>query len=250
VNLRLFGSVIWRFRILVGVGAVLGFVLAISSVAKFDPSRGFPPLAPRTPHTYSSSATLLVTQSGFPWGSAVQTSATTKAGLVPSGDLGRLTALANLYVQVANSDMIQRSVARMDPPGGMVSATQDYSYSPSFYSTALPIVTITGTGASTGAAMATAQAGVDALDSYLRQQQNAAGISDAERVVLQEMRRPRTTTVLNPTKKTIPVVVFLTVMMAVIGLAFVLENLRPRTTDTVVLAERDEPRLGDARRSA
>ena len=49
-------------------------------------------------------------------------------------------------------------------------------------------------------------------------------------------------------RETLPVVVFLSVMMAVFGLAFVLENLRPRSSPAEeVLAE---PVLTSARRSA
>ena len=237
-------------------GCIIAIALSVLSIAKVDLSHGLPSLAQRTPPVYASSATLLVTQSGFPWGSAVQLysssgSKTSTASLVPSGDLNRLTALANLYVQLANSDVIRSIVARHAPKGGqLISATQNYSFSPSYYSSALPIVTINGTGTTRGNAILTTQAGANALRAYLKRQQNAAGIRDPQRVVLQEIQQPRLVTVMNPIKKTIPVVVFLTVMMAVVGLAFVLENVRPRTSEMTAVRQDVEPVVDAARRTA
>src|SRR5215470_1393727 len=103
MDFHLFGSVLWRFRYLVAAGLVVALLLSVLTVAKL------PSFAPRTPPVYASHATLLVTQTGFPWGSAVQQysqSPTGEGGLVPAGDLTRLTNLANLYVQLANSDLI------------------------------------------------------------------------------------------------------------------------------------------------
>jgi DNA-binding protein Fis len=254
VNLRLFAAVLWRFKYVVAGGCAIAILLSVLSIAKVDLSHGVPRLTPRTQQIYASSAALLVTQSGFPWGSAVQSyysSAGSKSSPVPAGDLNRLTALANLYVQLANSDVIKSIVARHSPAGGhLITASQNYSFSPSYYSSALPIVTINGTGTTRANAILTTQAGVDALSSYLRRQQNSARISDAQRVVLQEIQRPRLTTVMNPTKKTIPAVVFLTIMLAVVGLAFVLENLRPRANETTPLRQDVEPVVDAARRSA
>jgi hypothetical protein len=223
MDFRLYGRVLWRFRALVGAGLVLAVLLGALTVVKL------PSLAPRTPYVYAGRATLLVTQPGFPWGSALQQyeQPARGQGAVPSGDLTRLTALTGLYVQLVNGDAIAKKVAQRVPGGG-VSATQNFAISPSYYSTALPILTLTGTGWTRSEALAATQAGVDVLTGYLKRQQGAADIAAQDRVVVEELQRPIKTTVVNGTKKTLPIVVFLTVMLAVIGLAFVLENLRPR----------------------
>ena len=57
--------------------------------------------------------------------------------------------------------------------------------------------------------------------------------------MLSEVRHPSlaTTVMLEGRSKTIPIVVFLTVMLAFVGLAFILENLRPREKPVSVTAE-------------
>ena len=96
-------------------------------------------------------------------------------------------------------------------------ASQNYSISPSFYSTALPIVTLTATSRTGALAVADAQASANVLKTYLRQQQNAAGIDPSKRVVVQELQAPKKAVVVNTTKKTLPAVVFLTIMLAVLA---------------------------------
>lgn len=251
MDLRIFGSVLWRFKYVVAAGVAVALLLSILTVARIDFGRGAPFLASRTAPIYASSSTLLITQYGFPWGSAVQQyTSPTNGSPVPAGDIGRLTSLANLYVQLANSDTIRSIAARRAPYGGGISATQNYSFTPTFSSIALPIITLSGTGRSPNTARATAQAGVDALTEYLDRQQQAAGIAIRQRVVVQELQRPRRSARVNPPKKTLPIVVFLTVMLAVIGLVVVLENLRPRPREAVVLQPGREPLAEDSRRTA
>ncbi len=229
MDVLLLSRVLWRFKFVVLGGFVLAVALAVLTVVKVDTAAGAPFIAKRTAPLYSSSATLLITQSGFPWGSAVQSYTNSpSAGPVATGDLTRLTALANLYVQLANSDIIRTLVAKKAPSTLGLVASQNYSISPSFYSTALPIVTLTATSRTGAHAVADAQASANVLKTYLRQQQNAAGIDASKRVVVQELQAPKKAVVVNTTKKTLPAVVFLTIMLAVLGLVFVLENMRPR----------------------
>jgi hypothetical protein len=246
VNLHLFARVLWRFKYVVAAGSIVALLLSILTVAEL------PSLKPRTPTIYGSNATLLITQPGFPWGSAVQqwAQSSRRQAAVPAGDLARLTSLANLYVQLANSDVIRQLVVRETGPQGKITAIQNYSMSPSYYSTALPIMTLTGSSTSPAKAIAVTQAGVDSLTGYLKQKQQTAGIDDTQRVVVQELQRPRTTFVVQGTKKTLPIAVFLTVMLAVTGLCFVLENLRPRVPLMVVAGNKAESSPDRARRSA
>ena len=51
-----------------------------------------------------------------------------------------------------------------------------------------------------------------------------------ERVTIQQLARPKEAKLIVPRKKTVPVTVFLSVLVATIALVFVLENLRPRIT--------------------
>ena len=47
-------------------------------------------------------------------------------------------------------------------------------------------------------------------------------------MVLEQVLRPRNAEIFQPRSKTMPIVIFLAVMFATVGLAFLLENLRPR----------------------
>jgi uncharacterized protein involved in exopolysaccharide biosynthesis len=63
---------------------------------------------------------------------------------------------------------------------------------------------------------------------YVRSQQALAAIPNGDRVDLQVLQNATPPVVVVPRKKTLAIVVFLAVVVAVVGLAFVLENLRPR----------------------
>lgn len=244
MDVLLLSRVLWRFKYVVLGGFVLAVVLSVLTVARIDTAHGAPFIAKRTAPLYAGSATLLITQSGFPWGSAVQQYTTSpSAGPVANGDLTRLTSLANLYVQMANSDTIRRLVAKRAPSTIGLLATQNYSTSPSFSSYPLPIITLSATSRTGRLAVEDAQASADVLKTYLRRQQNAAGIDPSNRVVVQELEAPKKAVVVNATKKTLPAVVFLTIMLAVLGLAFVLENLRPRVAVSEVSRPEAEPLL-------
>jgi hypothetical protein len=53
-------------------------------------------------------------------------------------------------------------------------------------------------------------------------------VAPGKRVRVEVVRQPQVPTLLVPRKKTRPIIVFLTVAIATFGLAFILENLRPR----------------------
>jgi hypothetical protein len=171
MDIHLFSRVLWRFRVVVGAGFVLAVLLAVMTVATL---KARPPyLHSRTAPIYSSSAVLLITQPGFPWGSAVQlytTSSGDGQAPVATGDLTRLTSLANLYVQIANSDVIRALVAKKAPSTVSVLATQNYSVSPSLYSSPLPIITISARSKTKALAIADAQASAKVLVTYLKRQ--------------------------------------------------------------------------------
>ena len=66
-----------------------------------------------------------------------------------------------------------------------------------------------------------------ARQSYLQTEQAANNVPPSDRVVVQNVAEPKKAKVYSPRSKTMPIVVFLAVMLATIGLAFLLENLRP-----------------------
>ena len=62
-----------------------------------------------------------------------------------------------------------------------------------------------------------------------------------EPLIVQQLVRPQPPKIFQGRSKTMPIVVFLAVMMAAIGLAFLLENVRPRSFDGAA----DSPAQGE-----
>jgi hypothetical protein len=92
----------------------------------------------------------------------------------------------------------------------------------------LPIISIAGIASTPKASLDLSSRAADALRVFIARQQTDNGIASSERIVLQVVNKAGGTKLYAARKKTLPIVVFLTVTLAVIALAFTLENLRPR----------------------
>jgi hypothetical protein len=231
MDLRLYFGVIWRFRLIVVMGLVLALSLAILSVVRVT-SHGF---VYRQAELWSSTTRLGVTQNGFPWGrlfaqeSGANGTSTpvegNKPGDIPIADPNRFKDLAIFYAEMATSDPVRRLLLREGPIRGKIVATpvvvQD--------NVTLPLIDLTAIATSRQGARSLAQRGANALDTYLRTQQAANNVPSTDRVILQQLLIPRKVKLFAPRSKTMPIVIFLAVMFATIALAFLLENLRPRT---------------------
>jgi hypothetical protein len=259
MDLQLILRVLWRFKLLVGIGAVLAFGLAFLSYYKVSPG-GDPMLEPRQSESWESLSTIFVTSRGFPWGStgtpgepvpADGEGAEGATGTRPGPDPVHLTGLASLYIRLATSDPVIKEVEK---GGKIVGGLQAFPVSSddTGRGTQLPMVTLSAQSTSPKAAEDLAARHVKAFVSYIEREQARAGIPPDERVVLQVVRKPQEAELLVGRKKTRPVIVLVAVMIVVLGLAFALENLRPRVRVLPGQEAFDTPRLaGDtARRSA
>ena len=94
--------------------------------------------------------------------------------------------------------------------------------------------------------MRLARRGTKALIEYIEEQQRANGIPKEQRVVLAVVNEPKLgrgrTELLSGRSMTMPIVVFCVVLFATFGLAFILENLRPRVRPAPVEADDDRGR--------
>jgi len=243
MDLNLYLRVIWRFRVLVVLGVLLAVALAGLTMFKVS-SKG---LHYRQHETWASQAVLLITQSGFPQGRSVYPSAVTKDGVVqPStsfADPSHFADLAAFYAKLAGSDAVIQLMEQQSHPAGVIGAAPVTIGSGSKTSP-LPLLAITGEAAHPRAARKTAAAGAKAFITYLTRQQNAAGIPPKQRVLVQVMNQPSQASLVQGRKKTIPIVVFLTVLIATLGLAFILENLRPRVRAIETTALERPPESG------
>jgi hypothetical protein len=254
VDFQLYARVLWRFRVLVVVGVLLATALGILSIVKVS-AEG---VTYRQTQLWSTDLRLLVTQKGFPEGRLYaqkpsqtgETPATTGDG-TPVADPGRFNTLAILYAELATSDPVRRLMAR-DPTlrrqtaGGQIIATplrDDQS------GVLLPLIDLIAISDSPRGAVDLALGSAKALNTYISGQQLANDVPAADRVVVQTIVQPRGVDLFQPRSKTMAIVVFLAVMFATVGLAFVLENMRPRKP-TIGVSRDAELRDTEQRRTA
>jgi hypothetical protein len=92
----------------------------------------------------------------------------------------------------------------------------------------LPMLTVSGEAKTAAEAVAITRSASDAFRTYLSERQTKADIPDGQRVVVSVLNRATPPTVAEPRKKTIPLMVFVALLAATVGLALILENVRPR----------------------
>lgn len=248
MDLQLYLRVLWRFRRLVAAGTGLALLLGVLAVARVE--AGFPPLAHRQNEQWLSYATLLVTQKGFPWGRTVidteSGSARAKTGdQAPFADPSRLTSLAVIYSKFAESDEVAALARRDKDPETFIEVAPQL-LTTSGPAEALPLISIAAFDRTPGRAIALARREAAALQRYVALRQQAAHVPVTERVLLEQVRKAKEAELFAGRSYTSAIVVFLSVLLASMALALVLENLRPQVRE---VAE-TEPEAEPARRSA
>jgi hypothetical protein len=241
MDFRLYARVLWRFRAIVAGGLVLALLLAVLSVVRVS-SHG---ISYRRSELWSTTLRLLVTQSGFPEGrlyaqeptnGATGTASTEQGSAgIPVADPARFNTLAILYAELATSDPIRRLMRRDGPISGQITATalrDDAS------GVLLPLIDLTTISTTPRKAIALADRTGNALDKYVTDQQRANEVPVSDRVVFRTVIEPRNAQIFQPRSKTLAIVVFFGVMLAAVGVAFLLENLRPRARIAPDAAER------------
>jgi hypothetical protein len=255
MDLQLYARVLWRFKFIVLLGLLLALALSLLSTVKIT-SDG---IKYRDQELWSSTMRLLVTQSGFPEGRLYaqeppkpgEDPATTPPIASQSGipvvDPGRFNNLAILYAELATSDPVRLLMRRDGPVRGQIVAT---SLRDDRSGTLLPMIDLAAISTSPRAAIMLALRGADALNTFIARQQRANDVPAADRVVVQTIVQPRGARLFQPRSKTMPIVVFLVVMFAIVGLAFLLESIRPRPAEVGAPREPDLADTAKRRRSA
>ncbi len=229
MDLSLYGKVLWRFRKLVIGGVVFAILLSILSVAKVT-SGG---LVYRKPEVWQSTSTVLLTQHGFPWGRATLPSSEVGQGS-EFADPTRFASLTDLYSQFANSDQVKAMMRRRGAPKTWkLLATPVQPANPS---STLPVILLAGQADTPGDAVKATLLGRSAFLEYVAQEQRSADIPGSQRIDIQTIQSATIPKVFLPRKKTLPIVILLAVLSATFGLAFVLENLRPRAAPVKIAA--------------
>lgn len=206
MDLALYAQVLWKHRWIVLAGAALGVVLAVFSYYRVE--AGVPPkFTPRKAEVWQSTASVLLTQ---------------RSQVVPVpgvNDPGSLADVAGLYARLATSDQVLNRMQAVGRDGGSLEAAPSVDRNSEAL---LPVVVLLGTGSSAAGAQVFVASGLDAFLSYIEEQQET--IPARSRVGLRILNSPQPAELVVPRKKTLPIVIFLSVLMAAIASAFVLEN--------------------------
>ena len=222
MDLALYGRVLRRFGPLVATGVILAAVLAILSLVRVT-SHG---LSYRRPVVWQSQAQLLLTEPGAPWFRTQIPAPRTRTGSTTPPQSVNLAGLTDLYSQFANGDDVKRLMRREGAP-----ATWSITAAPAVPTiqyAALPVIMLAGHANSANGAVSAVEYGRRALVEYVKLQQQAGKIPTDQRINLQTVQAATAPVVVQPRKTMLAVVVFLAVVLVTLGLAFILENLRPR----------------------
>jgi hypothetical protein len=239
MDLQNFVRVCWRFRGIVAVGLVLAITAALLSFVKPSFAQGKPTFAYRQQEQWISYSTLLVTQRGFPIGRSdadnpIQTVPSTNgtATVAPGGTTPyfapstRLADLATLYAQLVKSDVVLNLMRRQGPVHGEIRAVPVLSLETQ--GDPLPLVQVAALASTPDMATSLAHRDTQAFQVYLDRMQQQNGVPANRRVLVQVVDAPTKPLIWQGRKLTRPILTFLTLMIAVVGLVFILENMRPR----------------------
>lgn len=229
MDLQLYFRVLWRFRLIVAIGFLLAVLLMIYSMfnVSFD---GGPKLTYREAETWRSDSTLFVTQEGFPWGrlqvgeSAVSLDRNGNPTAPRFATPDRFADLAIVYSELAQSDAIRHSMLKDGPIEGAILAEPMTSDD----GDGLPLVGVTALAATAQGAVDLNRRQIEAFEKFIAAEQQRNKIPPDERVQVTALAEPANAVLETPRKKTRPIAIFMAVLIATLGLAFVLENMRPR----------------------
>ena len=214
----------------VWTGLGLALILAVLSYGTPGLNGLTPTLRPREGEIWTSETTLFRTQKGVPWGQAVATyrPSTGDGPAVLTSDQSRLSGLATLYAQLAESDIVKRIAKRqgpLDPSAEIGVEPITYTTAQFSYPQVLPLVRISATASGPGKAKQAVTRISTAFRTYVRSQQTTAKIAGSNRVVIQVLKDPSDPELLVGRSKFVPLAVLFVLALVVIGIALVLENM-------------------------
>jgi len=216
--------VLWRFRMIVAIGLLLGFLLAFLAMVRVNLTSA-PHFSYRNHPTYESSTNVFVTTPGFPF-----LSLTLRPGKhvadSPNGpvDIDNLRNAATFFVQYATGNGVMQELRKNGPIHGKLFALQVSGSDGS----SLPLIGLAADAATPSGALQLAREHLAAFESCMLRNQIANGIPPKQRVILEPVSGPLPAKLLQARKITKPILIFTALLVLTCGLAFVLENMRPR----------------------
>jgi hypothetical protein len=227
---------LWRSKLLVAAGAVVGILLGVLASYKISGTT----LEPRKQPTYTAMSKLMVTQNGFPWGRTTlpgsATAPTDTSSDAPEedrkdsstsiqfADPGRLANLAWMYSHFLMGDQIRSMIK--NPPDGMIIDAAPITAGGNMSASALPLIGLTITAPTAAEAQRLSREVPQALESYLAKEQSESSTPAGDRVEIATVNRSQAAIPGKDKAKMISLVIFMMALAAAISLAYVLENLR------------------------
>jgi hypothetical protein len=211
MDLRRLADAFRAHQLVTALGLGAAILLAFLAFVRVSPG-GDPTFQYRRANVWGSTITIQLTQEGFPEG-RVQDVGQRRAALI---------ALTPLYARLATTDPVRQRMRRFGPVlgGARVDPVVDDNAS------SLPVIKISSFALTKAAAVTRAQRQASAFMNYVASQQSANHVAPANRVVLKTLSGPTKPEVIVPRKKTLPVVVFLAMLIITTGVVLVLENFR------------------------
>jgi hypothetical protein len=237
-------QVIWRQRLIVAIGAVLGIVLAILAAYHI------PSMERRGKETWMSQSDIFVTQSGFPWGRVTLPGSEVVAGTdgatsdssAKFADPTRFSALAMLYSVMADSDRVRELLPRRLRPGQLEATAVDATGNGTSF---LPIIRITTRASTAGGAKTLNKEALKGMETLLTGEQESNGIPASDRVQLSTLNRPSDPVLEVGRSWTASILALLLACAGAVFVAHLVEGLRMRRQATGGLS--DTARDQDAR---
>jgi hypothetical protein len=239
MDLRQLSAAVRNHRVVAVLGVAAAIGLAFLADVRVSPFAS-PHLTYRKPVVWSSRVTLQLTEAGFPEG-RVQDVGSRRAALV---------SLAPLYARLANTDPVKARMRRLGPVLGGVKVEPLVDAN----NVSLPLIRISSFAFRNTSAVTRARRQADAFIAFLAQQQRANKVLPKNRVELKVVSGPSAPAVVVPRKITLPVVVFLSMLIVTGALILTLENRARRrpaaqaAPDVLAVADDVEHRVaGDGR---
>jgi hypothetical protein len=215
MDLGLVLTVLWRSRRLVIAGVLFGAVLAVLAYGTPSFSGGSPTLKPRFAEVWKSESQLLIAQSDYPYRQAPEADE-------PSRPLG---SLSPIYANLANGEVVRSEIRRRLGTGGTVKASEDIDLAASSF---LPFVNFTATAPTGAEASRFALGAASIFQGFVARQQAASGIPENRRIRLAIVETGAEAKLVEGHKPSIPILVFVAVLIATVAIVLIRENIRPR----------------------
>jgi hypothetical protein len=238
MDLALFARVIWRHKLVLVLGVVLAVLLGLLSYVRVGTDGK---ITYRNAESWVSYETVAVTQPGFTEGRLNDVGA----------DPNRLTLLATIYSHYIDTDAVHNLIW---PHGASSGASIEAApvLAGGGTSNTLPIISIAAFSPSPAAAQQLAARTATALAGYIEGRQLKASVPFSDRVELQPVKQALSNppTLWQARSKSLPIVIFLTALMATFGLAFIRENLNPQVSPVALVEEEPKRGIGQSSRVA